>query len=328
MLNLAELPLWQQWTCPDVPIRVGVSSCLLGQLVRFDGGHCRDSFLNDHLSPFVEFQHVCPEAELGLGTPRPTLRLEASPDGPRMVQPKTGRDLTAEMQAHARARIAGLDELDGYVVKKGSPSCGMERVKVYRGVSGTKDGVGLFTAALSEARPHLPLEEDGRLNDPGLRTRFVERVFAHNRWRVAKSRGLTRGTLVEFHTAHKLLLLAHDEACYRDLGRWLGQAGTMPDEELFAGYETRFLGALDKQPRVNGHVNVLEHAFGHLKHLVGRDDRRSLRRSVEDYRRGLLPLMAPLSLLRFHVEKHQVDYLAGQLYLEPHPMELGLRLGA
>ena len=328
MVDAAPPALWQRWANPEVPILLGVSSCLMGELVRFDGGHCQDRFLTDHLGPFVEFVRVCPEAELGLGIPRPSMRLEAAEGGPRLVQPKTGRDLTADMHAHTAARLAGLGDLDGYVLKKGSPSCGMERVKIYKGTSGQKNGVGLFAEALMTSRPHLPVEEEGRLNDPGLRMRFVERLFAHNRWRVAKHQGLTRGGLIAFHTAHKMLLLAHDEARYRDLGRWLGLAGTMPNEELFAGYEERFLSALDRQARVASHVNVLEHAFGHLKHLVGPDDRRALRRSVQDYRRGLLPLMAPLTLLRFHVEKHGVEYLAGQLYLEPHPMELAIRRGA
>ena len=328
MEESAPVPLWKRWSSREVPIRVGVSRCLMGESVRFDGGHCRDRFLTDRLGHLVEFVSACPEAELGLGVPRPAMRLEAADGGPRLVQPRTGRDLTDSMRAHSEARLPELGELDGFILKKGSPSCGMERVKLYSGPSGHKGGVGLFAAALMAARPLLPVEEDGRLNDPTLRLRFIERLYAHNRWRVARHQGLTRGRLVAFHTAHKLLLLAHDEVRYRDLGAWLGRAGSMPDRDLFDGYEERFLSALDRPARASGHVNVLEHAFGHLKRLVSTDDRRALRRSVQDYRRGLLPLHAPMSLLRFHVSKYDVDYLAGQLYLEPHPMELAVRRGA
>ena len=325
-LHMEHPPLWHRWTDPGVPIRVGASACLLGESVRFDGGHCRDRFVLGALAPFVELAPACPEVELGLGIPRAALRLEASDDGPRLVQPRSGADLTDDLAALAASR--DLSALDGYVVKKGSPTCGLERVRVYRGGHAQKDGTGLFTAHVRERAPGLPVEEEGRLNDPGLRERFVVHLFAHNRWRVAVARGLTRARLVEFHAAHKLLLRAHDPRAYRELGRWVASTGTRPDAELFAGYGERFLGAFARPARVGAHVDVLEHAFGYLKRLLPADDRRALRRCLEDYRRGLLPRVVPLTLLRFHVRKHDVAYLRDQLYLEPHPLELLTRAAA
>jgi uncharacterized protein YbbK (DUF523 family) len=233
-------------TGPDT-LRLGISACLLGQQVRFDGGHKRDAFLVDTLGPLVEWVPVCPEVELGLGTPRETLRLVRKDDGVRMVQPKSGRDVTDEMRAWARRRVESLagERLAGYVLKKDSPSCGMERVRIYAG-SGTaeKGGRGLFAEALIAHFPHLPVEEEGRLWDPRLRENFVERIFAYARLRAFFERRWTVGGLVEFHTVHKLTLLSHSPEIYYRMGRLVAGAASMGRAELEAEYRARFMEAL------------------------------------------------------------------------------------
>jgi uncharacterized protein YbgA (DUF1722 family)/uncharacterized protein YbbK (DUF523 family) len=321
---------WRHWHAEDEPIRLGVSSCLMGETVRFDGGHARDRFTTDVLGRWVEFVPVCPEVEAGMGTPRPTIRLvEDESDGPvRLVAPSTGEDFTRPMKDLAAARIAALQELDldGYVLKRNSPSCGLERIKVYlNGMPSRRNAAGLFAAELIERWPALPLEEDGRLNDARLRENFIERIFARNRWRTLVRGGLSRKRLVEFHTAHKLLLRAHNEAAYQRLGRLVGSAGTVPDAELFRAYELEFQGALRTKANRKRHTNVMQHAMGYFKgHLSGRE-KAALLASIEDYRLGLLPLVVPLSLLRYEIQRHEVSYLAGQLYFDPNPKELMLR---
>jgi uncharacterized protein YbgA (DUF1722 family) len=232
------------------------------------------------------------------------------------------------MVDHSRDRVGQLmqHDLDGFVLKKGSPSCGMERVRVYSpsGVP-SRDGMGVFARTLAEMWPHLPLEEEGRLNDPGLREAFIERVFCRHRWRNQVAVGLSRSRLVEFHTAHKLLLRSHNEAAYRRLGRLVAAAGTMPDDELFRRYEHELHGCLATRATSRRHVNVLQHALGYLKRVLEPMERRELVQLIEDYRNGLVPLVVPITLLRHHVHRHDIAYLKGQLYLEPNPKELMLR---
>jgi uncharacterized protein YbgA (DUF1722 family)/uncharacterized protein YbbK (DUF523 family) len=312
-------------------LRLGVSSCLLGSKVRFDGQHKRDDFLCDLLGPMVEWVAVCPEVELGLGTPRETARLVRAADGLRMVMPKSGRDLTAAMTAFAARRVRRLDdyELDGYVLKKDSPSCGLERVKVYAaaapGAMAVRDGVGLYAQALKARFPDLPLEEEGRLHDPRLRDNFVERAFAYRRLRQLFAGRWTVGALVAFHTAHKLLLLAHSPEGYRELGRLVARAKTLPRDELRAQYRTRFMAVLAVLATPGRHANVMQHMVGYLKDALDADSRDELLAAIDDFRRGLLPLVVPVTLLRHHLRRHRVDYLLGQVYLEPHPKELMLR---
>lgn len=312
---------------PDA-IRIGISSCLLGQHVRFDGGHKRDPFLVDTFGRFVEWVPVCPEVELGLGTPRESLRLIRKGDLVHMVNGKSGRDITSEMRRWAKARVEELagDGLAGYVLKKDSPSCGMERVKVY-GESGMaeKSGRGLFAEALMTRFPRLPVEEEGRLSDPRLRENFVERVFAYVRLRALFAPRWTTGSLVRFHTAHKMALLAHSPQLYADLGRLVARAAAMDRAEVESRYRELFMDTLAKMATTRRHTNVLQHMAGHFKDLLGADDRQELLGSIEDYRRGLVPLVVPLTLLKHHVRRHQVEYLAGQVYLDPHPKELMLR---
>jgi uncharacterized protein YbgA (DUF1722 family)/uncharacterized protein YbbK (DUF523 family) len=310
------------------PLRIGVSSCLLGEQVRFDGGHKRDAFLVDTFGAFVEWVPVCPEVELGLGTPRETLRLVRKDDVVRMVQPKSGRDLTDDMRAWARLRVEALagERLSGYVLKKDSPSCGMERVRIYND-SGMADkgGRGLFAQALLARFPQLPVEEEGRLSDPRLRDNFVERAFAYARLRAFFEGRWTIGQLVRFHTAHKLTLLAHSPEIYYAMGRLVAGGASMSRADLEAQYRDRFMDALARMATTRKHTNVLTHMLGHFKQRLEADDRAELLASIEDYRLGLVPLVVPVTLFKHHVRRQKVDYLAGQVYLQPHPRELMLR---
>lgn len=309
-------------------IRIGISSCLLGEKVRFDGGHKRDSFLVDTFGRFVEWVPVCPEVELGLGTPREALRLVRKGDAIRMVNTRSGRDISDEMRAWARRRADALagENLAGYVLKKDSPSCGMERVKVYAesGMAG-KDGRGLFAEALMARLPRLPVEEEGRLSDPRLRDNFVERVFAYVRLRALFEARWTVGDLVRFHTAHKMALLAHSTEIYNEMGRLVARAASMARAEVAARYRDQFMDALTVMATARRQTNVLTHMLGHFKTILGDDERAELLASIEDYRQGLIPLIVPLTLLKHHVRLHKVQYLAGQVYLDPHPKELMLR---
>ncbi len=321
-------PAWQAWHDEKESIRVGVSSCLLGRKVRFDGGHKHDRYLTDVLGEWFDWVSVCPEVEIGLGTPRPTIRLEAAGDAPRLVEPKSGEDLTERMRSYSERRVGELRrlDLDGYILKRASPSCGMERVKVWsQGGMPEKNGVGIFAAVLLAHWPNLPVEEEGRLNDPVLRENFVERVFCSHRWRSLQRVGLSRARLIAFHTAHKMLLRTHNEAGYRRLGVLVASFGRRPDSEVFAEYEDEFFAVLARRATVKRHVNVLQHAVGYLRDVVEEADRRALLDLIEDYRNSLVPLVVPITMLRHYVNRHHIEYLTGQLYLEPHPKELMLR---
>jgi uncharacterized protein YbgA (DUF1722 family)/uncharacterized protein YbbK (DUF523 family) len=280
------------------------------------------------LGPWVEWVATCPEVGMGMTIPRPSIRITDDTGEERLVAPSTGEDFTDRMNAYAEPKIRELDALgiDGYVLKKSSPSCGMERINVYRnGMKSDRRRAGLFATQLMKMHPYLPIEEEGRLNDPVLRESFIERVLCRNRWRLAVSKGLTRRRLVEFHTAHKLLLRAHDEGGYRRLGTLVGSTGSIPDAELFAGYEHEFQVCLQTRATKKKHTNVLQHAMGYLKDCLESREKRELLDAIEDYRLGLLPLIVPLTLIKFNVNKHGIEYLQGQLYFDPHPKELMLR---
>ena len=309
-------------------IRIGISSCLLGQKVRFDGGHKRDAFLVDTFGTFVEWVPVCPEVELGLGTPREALRLVRKGDEIRMVNTRSGRDISTEMRQWAQERADALagERLCGYVLKKDSPSCGMERVKIYADAGmAEKNGRGFFAEALMARFPRLPVEEEGRLSDPRLRDNFVERVFAYVRLRALFAARWTIGDLVRFHTAHKMALLAHSTEMYTEVGRLVARAKSLDRGDVETRYRELFMDALAKMATARKHTNVLLHMAGHFKELLDSDEKQELLTSVEDYRLGLVPLIVPLTLIKHHVRRHKVEYLAGQVYLDPHPKELMLR---
>ena len=312
------------------PIRIGISSCLLGQKVRFDGGHKRDDFLTGTFSNYVEFVPVCPEIEAGFGTPREPMRLVRDDAGAavRLITVKTGIDLTSRLAVFSRRRAKQLEaeDLCGYVLKKDSPSCGMERVKVYdHNMVPSKIGQGLFAEALIARFPFLPVEEEGRLVDPQLRDNFVERVFAYRRLRDLFESRWTTGSLVAFHTAHKLTLMAHSIAAYQQLGRLVASAKGTPRDQLRARYTEGFMTALAAIATPKRHTNVLQHMAGYFTKLLDAPSRAELASAIEDYRLGLVPLIVPITLLRHYVRQHGMTYLAGQVYLDPHPKELMLR---
>lgn len=309
-------------------IRVGVSTCLLGEHVRYDGGHKHDRYLTDVLGRHIRLVPVCPEVEMGMGTPREPVRLVRDGDTIRMVGTNSGKDHTTAMRRFAARRVAALAPLAlcGYVLKKGSPSCGMEKVKTYtpRGMPAPSSR-GMFAAALLAAFPDLPVEEEGRLIDPVLRENFLVRVFAYarvsalftSRWRIAD--------LVAFHSREKLLVAAHRPASEKELGRLVATAKGRERAELAEGYRAGFLAALAKPALPRRHVNVLQHMLGYLRELAPAGARASLAATIEEYRRGLVPLVVPLALLRHYVDLHGIEYLARQTYLAPHPKELLLR---
>jgi len=309
-------------------IRVGISACLLGQAVRYDGGHKRDRYVTDTLGEFFEWVPICPEVELGLGTPRETLRLEGNAAAPRLVFATSRGDITQAMQAWATSRLDGLDRLDlsGYILKSDSPSCGMERVRVYRpsGIPG-KDGIGIFARDLMDRFPLLPVEEEGRLHDLPLRENFIERVICYRRWRDLVAGGLTRGKLVAFHTAHKLLLMAHSPKHYAELGRLVANAKVLSLRNLEASYGKLFMAALRVKATAKKHTNVMHHILGYLKRDLEARDKAELVEVIADYHRELVPLIVPLTLLKHHLTRVEVPYLRDQIYLNPHPKELMLR---
>ncbi len=308
-------------------IRIGVSSCLLGAKVRFDGGHKKDDFLVNTFGAWVEWIPVCPEVEVGMGTPRESVRLVREGNEVRLVAPRSGLDWTGQMRAYAGRRAAELEakELAGFVLKKDSPSCGMERVKVYGAGMPTKSGKGLFAEALLARLPNLPVEEEGRLCDPRLRDNFVERVFAYHRVRAFFAGRWTAGGLVGFHTAHKLQLLAHAPKSYETLGRLVAGAAKLPREKVRQTYENEFMQGLKVIATTRRNANVLQHILAYFKKLLDDTSRRELLGVIEDYAAGLVPLVVPITLIRHYVRLHDVSYLAGQVYLEPHPRELMLR---
>jgi uncharacterized protein YbgA (DUF1722 family)/uncharacterized protein YbbK (DUF523 family) len=314
---------------PDrVTVRIGVSSCLLGHRVRFDAGHKRDAFLVDTFGRFVEWVPVCPEAEIGMGIPREPIRLQRAGPAIRLLGVRSATDHTDEMTRWSARRAEALarEDLDGYILKKDSPSCGLERVKVYEaGGLPARTGRGLFAAALIARLPLLPVEEEGRMSDPRLRDNFVERVFAFRRVRELFQGRWTTGALVRFHTAHKLTLLAHSPDAYRSLGRLVAGASAMPRAEVKAEYESGFMNGLSTLATPRKHVNVLQHMLGYLRGVVDDGSRAELADTVSDYQQGLVPLVVPVTLFRHHVRRCAVAYLAGQTYLEPHPKELMLR---
>lgn len=310
------------------PLRLGISRCLLGEEVRFDGGHKRDNFLTEVLGRYVEWVPVCPEVEAGLGTPREAMRLVGDPHHPRLVTIKSGTDHTRAVERTTAHRIQELEELDlsGYVFKKDSPSCGMERVRIYnaRGMPG-RNGVGLFARAFIEEFPLIPVEEEGRLCDPALRENFIERVFCYRRWQDLLQSGVTRQALVQFHTSHKYLLMAHSPHYYQVLGRLVGQAHEQRPKELAQRYGELFMRALAVKATVHKHVNGLQHILGYFKDRLGAQEKAELLGVIGDYHRGLTPLVVPLTLIKHYVRIFDVSYIRDQVYLNPHPKELMLR---
>jgi uncharacterized protein YbgA (DUF1722 family)/uncharacterized protein YbbK (DUF523 family) len=308
--------------------KLGISACLLGQTVRYDGGHKRDIFLTDTLGRFVQWVPVCPELEVGMGVPREPVRLLGKADDPSMIAERSGKDWTAAMKRFGSARSGELKRLNlsGYVFKKDSPSCGMARVKVYSPRGGaTRMGSGLFARVVQDALPLMPAEEEGRLKDPVLRENFIERVFAYRRWQEAEAGPKSIGALVEFHTAHKFQLLAHSELHYRALGRLVARGKTAPLGQIYQRYGCAFMEALSVAADAKRHANALEHMIGYFSKQLSPGERQELVEVIRDFRRHLTPLIVPVTLIRHYVRKYAVEYLQTQVYLDPSPKELMLR---
>ena len=306
-------------------IPIGISSCLIGEKVRFDGGHKNNRYIVDTLGKYFRFQPFCPEMAIGLGVPRETIRLVDNNGVTEAVGNKSAelnftRPLiqAAEDQAHWHRQIFG------YIVKKDSPSCGMERVRVYRGEHPQRNGTGLYTATLMRNFPTLPVEEEGRLGDPVLRESFIKRGFINRRWRELEEAGLDWASLTDFHARHKLILFSHDQDLARQLGRELAAAHQQPIEDYAPRYLESLMNILKIYAKRSNHVNVLEHIRGYLKQDLDKSDKQELTESIENYRRGLLPLIVPITLLRHHFRRNPNPYIERSYYLQPHPDELML----
>jgi uncharacterized protein YbgA (DUF1722 family)/uncharacterized protein YbbK (DUF523 family) len=312
----------------NIPLRIGISSCLLGKEVRFDAGHKHNAYITQTLGDYFEFVPFCPEMAIGLGVPRPPIRL-VSVDGEVRVRGvrDPGQDVTAALVANGKAVAGQLESVSGYIFKKGSPSCGMERVKVYHAESGhpVETSAGMYARTIMQALPELPVEEEGRLMDARLRENFVERVFIYHRWHCYCAGGLTPAALVDFHTRHKFSVLAHDEPVYRELGRLVAGAGRGDIAGIAGEYIRLLMPALGKIATPKQHTNVLLHIMGFFKADLDRDDKAELLEIIDAYRQEQLPLIVPMTLIRHHLRRHPSDYISAQYYLNPHPRELMLR---
>jgi uncharacterized protein YbgA (DUF1722 family)/uncharacterized protein YbbK (DUF523 family) len=306
-------------------ILIGISSCLIGEKVRFDGGHKQNRYILDTLGHYFSFRPFCPEMAIGLGVPRESIRLVDG--GGRINAVGTRRkdlNVTDALVQSAHEQRSWHRQLYGYIVKKDSPSCGMERVKVYRGEQPQRIGRGLYTATMMQNFTTLPVEEEGRLGDPVLRESFVKRVFIYRRWHEMLARGLDWAALTDFHARHKLILYSHDQQLGRRLGRELSEAHRESVEEYAERYLVELMRILRIYAKRSNHVNVLEHVRGYLKHDLDKDDKRELSESIENYRLGLLPLIVPITLLRHHFRKNPNEYIERSYYMRPHPDELML----
>jgi uncharacterized protein YbgA (DUF1722 family)/uncharacterized protein YbbK (DUF523 family) len=308
-------------------ISVAVSSCLLGQEVRYDGGHKHNSYITQTLGRYFDFVAYCPEVAIGLGVPRPPIKLVQEQDGVRVRGVRDpSLDVTDELRQYGKKVAGELDAVCGYLFKKGSPSCGIERVKIYRPQGEPiGQGAGMYARTIMECLPELPVEEEGRLMDPGLRENFVERVFVYNRWKNLLRSGIDAAALVDFHTRHKFIVLAHDEPVYRELGRLVADAGSADLGATAQLYICRLMRALAKIATRGRHANVLMHIAGYFKRHLDASDRAELLEIIEEYRLGRLPLVVPVTLLKHHLRRYPEPYIGHQYYLNPHPRELMLR---
>ncbi len=309
-------------------IRLGISQCLLGEKVRFDGNHKHDRYITDTLGRFFEFVPVCPEVAIGLGVPREPIRLEGDAGSPRAVGVRDkSTDVTDSLLRFGRRTGRELSDISGYILKSKSPSCGMERVKVYPpgGGAASSRGVGLYVAGFRERQSLLPMEEEGRLCDPVLRENFVERVFAYQRWQELNATRLTPAKLVQFHADHKLSLMAHGAEPLKELGRIVAGAGSRPIRQVADEYIAGFMGALSRRATRRRHTNVLQHLAGYLKRALDSGDKAELAELIEAYRLGQVPLIVPITLLKHHFRRSPDPYVQRQIYLNPHPRELMLR---
>jgi len=309
-------------------LRIGISACLLGERVRYDGGHKRGRFLTDTLGKFVEWVPVCPEVECGLPTPREAMHLEGDPDSPRLVTVRTRMDHTERMVRWVKKRLDGLatEELCGFIFKTKSPSSGMRAVKVYgKDNIPRKVGVGIFARAFMERFPLLPAEDEGRLHDAGIRENFIERIFALRRYRRFRDSDGGIGGLVDFHSRHKMQLMAHSQKILSEMGKLVAHAKGRSRDEVLGEYEKLLVGALALKATERKNENVLLHMLGYFKKRLSGDEKQEMLDVIGEYKRGLVPLIVPVTLMKHHVRKYGEAYLGVQTYLNPHPTELKLR---
>ena len=309
-------------------IRLGISACLLGKNVRYDGGHKLDRFLTDTLGQYVEYVPVCPEVECGLPIPRESMHLEGDPESPSLVTSRTKQDVTDRMVRWAEKRVVEIEEEDlcGFIFKSDSPSSGMERVRVYneKGMP-VKKGIGIFAKIFMEHFPLLPVEDEGRLHDPELRENFIERIFILKRWREALTQKESRGIVVNFHTKHKLLILSHSPKHYQTMGKLVAKAKELSIKELYQQYQTILMETLQLKTTPKKNANVLQHMMGYFKEQLSADEKRELLEVIDNYRQEYIPFIVPITLIQHYVRKYDQPYLKEQVYLNPHPLELQLR---
>ena len=309
-------------------IKLGISSCLLGEKVRYDGGHKLDHYLRETLGQYVNWLPVCPEIEYGLPVPREAMHLLGTEEGPRLMTTHTGVDHTDGMRRWAGQRINEMEKEDlcGFVFKSRSPSSGMRGVKVYNpsGIP-VRKGVGIFAGAFMEHFQLLPVEDDGRLQDPALRENFIERVFVFRRWKKFQDDGAKIKDLVSFHTDHKLLILSHSVRHYKTLGSMVAGAKYYNPEKLHSEYIYGLMEGLKLLSTAKKNTNVLHHILGYFKNMISSGEKQELLEVIENYHKGFVPLVVPVTLIRHYVRKYDEQYLARQHYLNPHPVELMLR---
>ncbi|HAK34811.1 MAG TPA: DUF1722 domain-containing protein [Pantoea sp.] len=316
----------------SVKIPLGISACLLGEQVRFDGGHKRLAFAVNELAPFVRFEPICPEMAIGLPTPRPALRLVKQGDEEIHLcfSKEGGEELTQQMNDWSAERVKSLHHLCGYILCAKSPSCGMERVRVYEPDTNNnrKAGMGLFAEKLKAELPWLPVEEDGRLHDPALRENFVGRICALHEFNQMWRRGLTRAQLIAFHSRYKLLMLAHSQEKYRELGPFVASMSQWDSLEAFAfEYRNRMMELLSQPASRRNHTNVLMHAQGYFRRQLSSPQRQELAELIDRYRCGVQPLLAPITMLKHYMSQYPHPWLTQQRYFDPYPEALRLRYG-
>lgn len=311
-------------------ILIGISACVLGENVRFDGGHKKCLFATDELAPHVEYRAICPEVGIGLTVPRPAIRLISNTERIALVETKnSAQDYTDVMLEYSRKMMIQLQnsKLCGYIVCAKSPTCGMERVKIYQDNNVKKDGVGLYTDMLLKRMPWLPVEEDGRLNDPILRENFVTRLFCLHDFYKSLGEQPTAGKLIAFHSRYKLILMAHHPDSYRALGRLVSEIKHHDFNEFMQKYRLGLMQALAHRASRKNNTNVLMHIQGYFKQHLDKKQKEEFTKIIHDYRKGILPLLAPVTLIKHHLSLYPDDYLSQQRYLEPYPQELKLRYG-
>ena len=306
-------------------IKIGISSCLMGEKVRFDSGHKRNAYINGILANFFEFTTFCPEVEIGLSIPREPIRLVTLNDKVHCVGTRNPElDVTEDLYKSADEQQAWHRQLCGYILKKGSPSCGMERVRLYKEDIPDRIGVGLYAERLMQNFPNLPVEEEGRLEDPVLRENFIQRVYIYSRWQNLMEQAISMKNLTLFHAQHKYIYMSHDQSMARQLGSWLAESHKTDLDTLTTQYPLKMMTLLKRRATRKNHVNTLQHIQGYLKNHLDAGDKQELTTNIKQYREGLLPLIVPITLLRHHFRRYPNNYISNSYYMQPHPAELML----